>query len=90
MYVHNRFVVVTTSPVLKGFSDRLTSTTFFQLINAVHSSNVCVGNFDKQFIELAHSKKGFLHSINKQLVAVLEKSFFLLLKGLRDAPPSDM
>ena len=53
-----------TNPVLKEFSVRLTSTTFYQLIHAVRNSNVCVGNFDKQFIELAHSKKGFFYSIN--------------------------
>ena len=36
----------------------------------------------KQFIELAHSKKGFFYSINKQLVAVLEKSFCFVVEGV--------
>ena len=76
VYAQNHFVTAATNPALTDFSVTLRSTTFYQLIHAVHNSNVCVGNYDKQFIKLAHSKRGFFYSINKQLVAVLEKSLF--------------
>ena len=73
-------VKAASNPVLKEFSARLTSATFYQSIHAIHYSNICVGNYDKQCIEVAHSKKRLFYATYKQLLAVLEESFCFVVK----------
>ena len=57
-----------------------------QLIHVVNSGNVCVcvggGDYDEQFIRLAHSKKRNFYSTNNKLVAVLEESFCFKVERL--------
>ena len=82
VYVENYCIQANNNPVLNSYPSKITATKFIQLINAVHSGNVCVGNYNEQFIRLARSKKGHFYSVNGKLVAVLEESFCFTVEGI--------
>ena len=53
------------------------------MINALHAANICVGNFDDRFIDLACIKKGKFFSCNGGgIIAYLDESFCLEVNGL--------
>ena len=50
--------LTTSNPVLSSFPSRRTSKVLLRLLNVVHEANVCLGNFDDCFINLAKMKNG--------------------------------
>ena len=52
-----------------------TADNVIEMINAIHVANICQGNFDSRFIDLAYKKKGKFLSCNGQLTAFLDESF---------------
>ena len=74
LFVENH-ELTTSNPVVSSFPSRLTLKVLLCLLNAVHEANVCLGNFDDCFIELAQIKNGTFYSIENQVVAILEQSF---------------
>ena len=74
LFVENH-EITTSNSVLSCFPSRLTSKVLLKLLDVVQSANVCLGNFDDQFIKLFQMKKGFFYSTNNQLVAILEETF---------------
>ena len=82
LFVENHKIAPSNS-VLSCFPSRLTPKVLLKLVGAVKSANVCLGNFDDQFIKLAQMKNGVFYSNKDQLVAILEESFCFTLSKER-------
>ena len=67
--------ITTSNSVLSCFPSMLTSKVLLHLLDVLHNANVCLGNFDDQFIKLALMKKGTFYSAKNQVLAILEESF---------------
>ena len=74
LFVENH-EITTSNSVLSCFPSRLTSKVLLHLLDVLHNANVCLGNFDDQFIKLALMKKGTFYSAKNQVLAILEESF---------------
>ena len=60
----------------------VTTDAVIHMINALHAANICVGNFDDRFIDLARIKKGKFFSCNGGIIAYLDESFCLEVNGI--------
>ena len=60
------------SAVLMPFPERLGVASISTILSTLQSANICTGNYDEQFIDLAQRKKGKFVSSLGELVAVLE------------------
>ena len=67
------------SPQSSALSGKLpsiaTADNVIEIINAIHLANICQGNFDNLFIDLAYKKKGKFLLCNGRLTAFLDESF---------------
>lgn len=70
-------VITPNNTVLNSFPSALTTDALMNLIDVLHNANVCVGNYDSQFIELAKKKKGTFLSIDGSIVAALEECHYV-------------
>lgn len=82
LFVQNH-EITTSNSLLSCFPLRLTSKVLLNLLDVVQNANVCLGNYDDQFIKLAQMKKGVFYSTKNQLVAILEESFCFTLNKER-------
>ena len=58
--------------VLMSFPERLNTMSISTAISTLQNANICTGNYDQHFIDLALKKKGKFPSAIGELVAVLE------------------
>ena len=60
--------------LIRDIPDRLNISSFSNLLSLLDSANICPGNSQSHFVEMANSRKGTFMSANKQPVAKLEDS----------------
>ena len=68
----------TWNDVLMLFPKKLSTASVYETISAIHQANICTGNYDQRFIELAIRKERFLSS-SGELVAVLETTSYSVM-----------
>lgn len=76
----NRLVSNTCS-VLNQYPSMLTDKTALSLIHAINESNICTGNFDKHFVDLAKTKEGRFTTFSGSCVATLEDKIAFIVNG---------
>ena len=76
-----RHLVPSQSSVLSKLPSTVSADAAVHMINAICTANICVGNFDDQFIDLAHMKKEKFLSCNGQVIAYLDESFCFEVNG---------
>ena len=80
VYVDNH-LIPPNNDVLRAFPPALNTSVLLNLINTLHTSNVCLGNHDDTYITLARQTKGKFLSTNGQIVAELEDLFCFVANG---------
>ena len=66
---------------LSQYPSVLSDKTTLNLIRAIDESNICTGNFDKRFIELANGKRGNFTTFSGSCVATLEEKVAFIVNG---------
>lgn len=74
IYVANH-LITPNNTILNPFSSNLTTDELTNLLDVLHNANICSGNSDRQFIELAKKKKGTFLSIDGHVIASLEECY---------------
>ena len=82
IYVARHLVSPQSSTLNSKLPSIVTADAVIPMINALHVANICQGNFDDQFIDLAYKKKGKFLSCNGQLTAYLDESFCFEADGM--------
>ena len=67
VYVDNH-MIPPNNDVSRTFPPALNTSVLLSLINTLHTSNICLGNYDNTFITLARQKKGKFLSTDEQIV----------------------
>ena len=81
MYAGNH-LVSTNNSILSSHSITASYTVLKGLMQGVSMATLCCGNFEAEFIEVAHLRKGKFLSPNNELVAVLDESMCISVDGI--------
>jgi len=74
-------LILPQNDVLTPFPVKLSTASVSTAIATLHSANICTGNYDQRFIELASKKKGKFSSLSGDIVAVLETTPYSVVDG---------
>ena len=72
--VFNGFVVPRSCPILNSIPHLLLLNDFSSLLTCIINSSLCPGNNDKHFVDLCNIRKGQFLSLQKDVVAFIDKS----------------
>ena len=81
VFIHGHRVDKSTSNSLAAVPDHLDSSAFAHLLSILQSVNVCPGQPNPRYIEMAVSRKGTFTGPDGDIKATLETSFQVTLKG---------
>lgn len=73
LFVHNRMVSKIKHSTLGSFPDSLTSDSLHYLLQRIDDFNVCLGQPDRHFIDMASARKGMFKSNDGSISAILDE-----------------
>lgn len=82
IYIHGHKLDRLQCSAVSNVTDTITFDTFKELLSVITGYNVCCGNPDHKFVEMAEAKKGKFLSIGKNIVAYSDIGHCVLVDGV--------